>query len=78
MNKTEKELRYRTYYKPDIQTEDWPIYFYVNEDYEWQMDKDPEFKYDFYIPFFDDEWVIMREDIHGKWNIINVYGEGIR
>lgn len=56
----------RAYYKPDIRTSDWPIYFYPKENehgfFKWVMDIDNEFIYDFEFPFIDDDWVIQKSE----------------
>jgi len=53
----------RAIYKPDAQTKDGILYFYlVEKNYElmWQCEKYPEIEYFTDIPFLDDDWEIQQ------------------
>jgi hypothetical protein len=54
----------RSYYIHDYDTPEWPIYFYPKlndkDEIKWVMDIDEEFKYDFDVPFVDDDWKIQK------------------
>lgn len=54
----------RAYYKPDQNTDDWPMYFYPRYSdaygWEWVLDVDPKFIYGFPVPFEDEYWVLQK------------------
>lgn len=53
------ENKWRAYYKPDMETEDWPLYFYLqltDRGYKWVCDKDGVISYDVVVTLLDPDW----------------------
>lgn len=57
-------MKFRAFYKPDFEEEDGPLQFSQKEidgELFFVMDADPEYAYDFSIPFVDLDWIVQRE-----------------
>ena len=53
--------KFRAYYKPDLDTPDGALKFeQVERDYELWFEYDEDIRYEFYIPFMDEDWVVQQ------------------